>query len=145
MSVNPSEIARVADLRFNGDGLIGAIVQQAGASESGPPTGRVLMFAWMNREAIERTLSTGKMHYWSRSRQKLWLKGETSGHTQELVSWYCDCDGDALLFAVRQTGGACHTGYESCFFQPLNRAAAPLPVLESKRFDPAVAYAATRP
>ena len=80
------------------------------------------------------------MHFWSRSRQKLWLKGETSGHLQELVSWYRDCDGDALLFVVRQVGGACHTGYESCFFQELNEAAEPVAVAEIRRFDPAQAY-----
>jgi phosphoribosyl-AMP cyclohydrolase len=142
MSPNPTVSPTFDDLRFGPDGLIAAIVQQAGAADSGVPAGRVLMFAWMNRESLERTLATRKMHYWSRSRQKLWLKGETSGNTQELVSWYRDCDGDALLFVVRQTGGACHTGYESCFFQGLNIAAAPEPVAEAKRFDPAAAYGA---
>ena len=139
-SVSPS----FGDLRFGPDGLIAAIVQQAGASPSGLPAGRVLMFAWMNREALERTLATRKMHFWSRSRHQLWLKGETSGHVQEVVSWCRDCDGDALLFVVRQTGGACHTGYESCFFQALDFAGDPQPIAESKRFDPAVAYAAPR-
>ena len=101
--------------KFNADGLIAVIVQEASAEQ--PPRGRVLMMAWMNREALEMTLATGKMHYWSRSRQKLWFKGESSGHTQDVVRWYADCDEDCLLFEVKQTTGACHTGYESCFFQ----------------------------
>ncbi len=90
-------------LRFNADGLIPAIVQQAG-EDGAVPAGRVLMMAWINREALERTLATGFMHYWSRSRGKLWFKGESSGHRQEVVDWYRDCDGDTLLFTVRQTG-----------------------------------------
>ena len=140
MSETPTVSPTFDDLKFGRDGLIAAIVQQAGDADSGVPAGRVLMFAWMNRESLERTLATRKMHYWSRSRQKLWLKGETSGHTQELVRWFRDCDGDTLLFVVRQTGGACHNGYESCFFQGLNFAAEPVPVAEAKRFDPAEAY-----
>jgi phosphoribosyl-AMP cyclohydrolase len=140
MSEDPSVSPSFDDLRFTPDGLIAAIIQQANPSESGLPAGRVLMFAWMNREALARTLATRKMHFWSRSRKQLWLKGETSGHTQEVVTWYRDCDGDALLFVVRQVGGACHTGYESCFFQGLTFAAAPEVVAEAKRFDPAQAY-----
>lgn len=130
----------VNGLRFNADGLIPAIVQQA-AGEGGHPAGRVLMLAWMNREALEATVATGWMHYWSRSRQKLWLKGESSGHRQELVSWYRDCDGDTLLFAVRQQGGACHTGFESCFFQRLERDGTPAPIEETAVFDPGLVYA----
>ena len=97
------------DFKFTADGLIPAIVQQA--SEGNGPRGRVLMFAWMNREAIKKSLETGFMHYWSRSRKKLWLKGETSGHKQKISRWFVDCDRDVLLFEVEQTGGACHTGY----------------------------------
>ena len=140
MSVNPSITPALDALRYTPDGLIAAIVQQAADPAASTPAGRVLMFAWMNREALERTFVTGKMHYWSRSRNRLWLKGETSGHVQEVVSWYRDCDGDALLFAVRQTGGACHTGYESCFFQPLDFAGVALPVREDKRFEPEAVY-----
>jgi len=121
------------DFKFNQDGLIPVIVQEASATPR--PTGRVLMFAWMNRESLENTLRTGLMTYWSRSRARLWLKGETSGHTQRVLRWFVDCDRDVLLFEVEQTSGACHTGYESCFFQELDNYARPLPVQEPKLFD----------
>ena len=100
-----------ADLRFDkGDGLIPVIAQDF-------KTGRVLMLAYMNREAWLRTLETGKVHYWSRSRKKLWLKGETSGHVQLLKEAFVDCDLDTVLVKVEQKGGAaCHTGHRSCFF-----------------------------
>jgi phosphoribosyl-AMP cyclohydrolase len=92
-------------------GLLPAIVQDAG-------TGKVLMLAYMNELAWEKTLETGKAHYWSRSRQRLWLKGEESGHTQLLKEILLDCDLDAILLKVKQQGGAaCHTGYESCFYR----------------------------
>lgn len=123
-------------LRFNADGLIPVVTQQ-------PPGegGRVLMLAYMNRESLATTLSTGQMHYWSRSRGKLWLKGESSGHVQEVVAWFKDCDGDALLFHVRQRGGAaCHTGFQSCFFQPMLADGSPAPVAETPVFDPAEVY-----
>jgi len=100
----PSEIAE----RFERNELIAAIVQEATTLE-------VLMLAWMNREALELTLSTQRVTYWSRSRNSLWVKGETSGHTQELISLSYDCDGDALLLKVHQSGAACHTGEHSCF------------------------------
>ena len=119
--------------KFTPEGLIPVIVQEARGSAR--PAGRVLMFAWMNRESLARTLESGLMTYWSRSRGKLWLKGETSGHTQRVVRWFVDCDKDVLLFEVEQTSGACHTGYESCFFQELDREANPLPVAEKKLFD----------
>ena len=126
-------------LRFTSDGLIPAIIQQA--DDDGPsPDGRVLMMAWLNREALTATLDTGFMHYWSRSRGKLWFKGESSGHRQEVVAWFRDCDGDTLLFTVRQHGGACHTGYESCFFQRLERDGSPAVIEESPLFDPATVY-----
>ena len=80
------------------------------------------------------------MHYWSRSRRKLWLKGESSGHRQEVVNWFRDCDGDTLLFTVRQHGGACHTGYESCFFQRLHRDGSPATIEEAPRFDADAVY-----
>src|ERR1044071_1915738 len=97
-------------LKFNADGLIPAIVQ-----EQSP--GRVLMMAWMNRASLEKTLETGKTHFWSRSRQKFWMKGETSGHVQQVRDVAFDCDGDTLLIQVEQTGAACHEGYKSCFFR----------------------------
>lgn len=120
-------------LKYNADGLIPAIVQDA-------TTKRVLMMAWMNASSIEMTLEKGLMHYWSRSRQKYWLKGETSGHTQKVERWYVDCDADTLLFEVEQHGGACHTGHQSCFFQELDREGSPLEVSEAKVFDPAKTY-----
>jgi phosphoribosyl-AMP cyclohydrolase len=126
------------DFKFTSEGLIPAIVQQA--SGDGVPQGRVLMLAWMNREALEKSLETGFMHYWSRSQKKLWLKGETSGHKQKIRRWFADCDRDVLLFEVEQTGGACHTGYLSCFFQEFDQKAAPLPVRESKSFDETRVY-----
>ena len=126
------------DFKFTSDDLIPAIVQQAPAGDN--PGGRVLMFAWMNREALQKSLETGLMHFWSRSRKKLWLKGETSGHTQRIVRWHVDCDRDVLLFEVEQSGGACHTGYQSCFFQELDREALPLPVSEEKIFDDKSVY-----
>jgi phosphoribosyl-ATP pyrophosphohydrolase/phosphoribosyl-AMP cyclohydrolase len=97
-------------LRFNEHGLIPAIVQDVA-------TGRVLMLAYMNREALERTLATRLVHYWSRSRAQLWQKGETSGHLQHLRDLRYDCDADTLLVIVEQEGAACHTGEPSCFFQ----------------------------
>ncbi len=126
------------DFKFNGDGLIPVIVQEA--SDAPPARGRVLMMAWMNREALERTMTTGQMHYWSRSRGKLWFKGESSGHTQKVVRWYADCDKDTLLFEVLQSTGACHTGYESCFFQAYDLTGALLPVEEQPVFDPGQVY-----
>ena len=120
-------------LKYNADGLIPAIVQDA-------KTRRVLMMAWMNEAALQATLTTGAMNYWSRSRQKFWLKGETSGHTQKVVRWFADCDADTLLFEVEQTGGACHTGFESCFFQELDREGSPVAVVEARIFDPERAY-----
>lgn len=121
-------------LKYNSDGLIPAIVQDSTSHE-------VLMLAWMNETALRMTLESGFMHYWSRSRQKYWLKGETSGHTQKVVRWAVDCDADTLLFSVEQIGGACHTGHRSCFFQALDPAGAPLPVTEEKVFDPEATYA----
>lgn len=100
-------------IRFNGDGLVSAIAIDA-------EDGAVLMQAWMNREAVLETVARGEMVYFSRSRQKLWHKGETSGHTQQVLELWLDCDGDALLARVRQQGGiACHTGRKSCFYRKL--------------------------
>lgn len=99
-----------ATLSFDEAGLVPAVAQDAA-------TGEVLMLAWMNLEAVRRTLETGRVTYWSRSRQAFWVKGGTSGHVQALVELRVDCDGDALLVRVRQTGPACHTGARSCFFR----------------------------
>ncbi|PRY71038.1 phosphoribosyl-AMP cyclohydrolase [Halomonas ventosae] len=99
-------------IRFNADGLIPAIAQQH-------DSGEVLMMAWMNREALEETLRTGRVCYWSRSRGKLWRKGESSGQQQHLKGAALDCDGDTLLLQVAQTGPACHSGRRSCFYVAL--------------------------
>lgn len=120
-------------LKYNSDGLIPAIVQDA-------TTKRVLMMAWMNETSLQQTLASGQMHYWSRSRQKYWLKGETSGHTQTVRHWYVDCDADTLLFEVEQVGGACHTGFQSCFFQEMDRAGEPVTIVEQRMFDPSATY-----
>ncbi len=104
-----------ATLRFGADGLIPAIAQDAGTAE-------VLMFAWMNAESVTQTLATGRVTYWSRSRAAFWVKGETSGHVQELVEMRIDCDRDCLLILVRQTGPACHTGRHSCFYTAIRDA-----------------------
>lgn len=96
-------------IAFDARGLVPAIAQQH-------DSGEVLMMAWMNREAVERTLSTGAVHYWSRSRNRLWRKGESSGQTQTLEEMRVDCDGDTLLLLVDQKGMACHTGRRHCFF-----------------------------
>jgi phosphoribosyl-AMP cyclohydrolase len=97
------------NLVYNDQGLVPAIAQDV-------ETGEVLMMAWMNAEAVRRTLDTGRVTYWSRSRASFWIKGETSGHVQELVDLRIDCDRDCLLVTVRQTGPACHTGRRTCFF-----------------------------
>jgi len=99
-------------VKFDAAGLVPAIVRDE--------RGNVLMLAWMNREAFEKTIGTGKVHFWSRSRKKLWLKGESSGHFQEVKEIRLDCDGDAVLVTVRQSVGACHTGYYSCFYRRLD-------------------------
>ena len=98
-----------ASLRYNDAGLIPAIAQQH-------DTGEVLMLAWMNRTAVEETLTTGRVCYWSRSRGTLWRKGETSGHTQRLVELRFDCDADTVLLLIDQTGPACHTNRRNCFY-----------------------------
>ncbi len=103
MSFDPSTLV------YDNKGLIPCIAQQEG-------TGEVLMMAWMNADAVAKTLETGKVTYWSRSRQAFWIKGETSGHTQALVDLRVDCDRDCLLAIVRQEGPACHTNRRSCFY-----------------------------
>jgi phosphoribosyl-ATP pyrophosphohydrolase/phosphoribosyl-AMP cyclohydrolase len=100
------------ELKWDGDGLIPAVVQET-------ETGEVLMVAWMDREALAKTLGSGLAHFWSRSRRALWRKGETSGHTQHVDGLYADCDRDTLLVQAHQDGVACHTGARSCFFTRL--------------------------
>jgi len=100
------------ELRFDGQGLIPAVVQEA-------DSGALLMVAWMDRAAVEKTLASGVTHFWSRSRGESWRKGATSGHVQHVQAVYADCDGDTLLVQVHQEGAACHTGSRTCFFKPL--------------------------
>ncbi len=121
------------ELRFDGDGLIPAIAQDA-------VSGEVLMFAFMNRQSLEQTLERGEAVYWTRSRQRLWQKGEESGHTQKVLEIRTDCDKDVVLLRIEQTGGiACHTGRRGCFFNKLDKNsswAAVEPVIK----DPKVIY-----
>lgn len=105
------------EVGWNEEGLVPAIAQEAG-------TGRILMFAWMNRESLQQTVATGEATYWSRSRNKLWRKGEESGHVQRVREIRLDCDEDAILLSVEQVGGiACHTGRHNCFFRKLENGA----------------------
>jgi phosphoribosyl-AMP cyclohydrolase len=120
-------------LRFTRDGLIPAIVQE----ES---TGRVLMMAWMNRAALERTMELGKTVFWSRSRQRYWVKGETSGHVQKVRNIAFDCDGDTLLIQVEQVGAACHEGYKSCFFRSAGAKGETVEITEPRLRDPEEVY-----
>ncbi len=118
-------------VKFGHDGLVPAIIQDASSKE-------VLMMAYMNRKALEKTLKTGKTHFYSRSRRKLWLKGETSGHIQKVRGVYYDCDMDTLLVKVSQKGGACHEGYRSCFFRKGNGSRVRL--VGKRLFDPRKVY-----
>ncbi|HBG47226.1 MAG TPA: bifunctional phosphoribosyl-AMP cyclohydrolase/phosphoribosyl-ATP pyrophosphatase [Deltaproteobacteria bacterium] len=137
----------ISSVKFNESGLVPAIAQDSRTFE-------VLMMAWMNREALEKTLSTGKAHYFSRSRGSLWLKGETSGNLQEVSSVRYDCDGDTLLLLVEPMGAACHTGQRSCFYRSIGggevKPAGPAvlselsKVLEErKKADPSKSYVAS--
>ncbi len=113
--------AEIQSIRWNDDGLVPAIVQDEAS-------GQVLMMAWVNEESLRRTLSEGRTVFWSRSRQELWRKGDTSGDRQWLRAAHYDCDGDVLLFVVEQEGrGACHTGARSCFFRAFGDGSEPGP------------------
>ncbi len=97
-------------IKYDANGLVPAVIQDV-------DNGEVLMVAYMNRDSLQTTLETGKTHFWSRSRQKYWMKGESSGHTQEVKDVYIDCDADCVLIKVKQNVAACHTGYRSCFYR----------------------------
>jgi phosphoribosyl-AMP cyclohydrolase len=120
-------------LKFDANGLIPAIIQEY-------QTGRVLMMAWMNRASLENTVATGKTHFWSRSRQKFWMKGETSGHVQTVKDIALDCDGDVLLIQVEQTGAACHEGYRSCFFRSVEKDGKSVKITETRLETPEQIY-----
>lgn len=123
----------VSELKFDENGLITAIIQDVQTNE-------VLMVAYMNNEALLKTLESGVTHFWSRSRKKLWLKGESSGHVQSVKGIYVDCDGDALLVKVEQKGGACHTGYRSCFYRRLDPLNDCFETVGEKVFEPGQVY-----
>ena len=127
----PPAAALLGAIRFDDRGLVAAVAQQH-------DSGEVLMLAWMNREAVAETLRTGRVCYWSRTRGALWRKGETSGQAQRLVEMRLDCDGDALLLLVDQTGVACHTGRRSCFFRALRDGG--LAETAAPEVDPAALY-----
>ena len=120
-------------LKFTEEGLIPAIIQEAS-------TGRVLMMAWMNRASLESTLQSGQTHFWSRSRKKLWRKGEESGHTQAVKEIAFDCDGDTLLIQVEQIGPACHEGFKSCFFRSVTGDGATFKMTEAPLLSPEQIY-----
>jgi len=123
----------IKDVKFDANGLVAAIAQDY-------KTGEILMIAWMNKEALNKTLKTRKMHYWSRSRKKLWFKGEESGNVQVIKNIFIDCDRDAILAKVNQIGGAaCHTGYKTCFFTEI-LADGKLKEFGRKVFDPEKVY-----
>jgi len=124
-------------LKFDANGLIPAIIQDQ-------KTGRVLMFAWMNRASLEKTVATGKTHFWSRSRQKFWMKGESSGHTQAVKAIEFDCDGDVLLIQVEQIGAACHEGYRSCFFRAVQKDGTSYKIMEPQLKTPEDIYGEKR-
>ena len=119
-------------LKWTADGLIPAIVQDAA-------TGDVLMMAWMDRDAIRRTLATGQAHFYSRSRRASWHKGATSGHVQYVEAILVDCDADVLLIRARQVGGACHEGYRSCFFRRVDEHGR-LEIVSTPVFEPGDVY-----
>jgi phosphoribosyl-AMP cyclohydrolase len=124
---------QLSNLKFDSSGLIPAIIQDAA-------TGQVLMMAWMNRESLAKTLETGQTHFFSRSRNKLWLKGETSGHVQNVKSIATDCDQDVLLIKVEQVGAACHEGFYSCFFREYQQGADQWKIVGKKIFEPEKVY-----
>ena len=119
-------------LKYDASGLVPAVIQDA-------ENGEVLMVGFMNREAVDRTLETGRVTYWSRSRQKFWVKGETSGHFQHVIEVRTDCDRDCLLVRVRQEGVACHDGYRTCFYRAVD-ADRELQIVEERLVDPAEVY-----
>jgi len=120
-------------LKFDAQGLIPAIIQEQ-------KSGRVVMMAWMNRASLESTIATGKTHFWSRSRQKFWMKGEESGNTQTVKDIAFDCDADVLLIQVEQNGPACHEGYQSCFFRSVTDQAGNFKITEPQLLTPEQIY-----
>ena len=126
----------IDEIKFDANGLVPAIVEDAATHE-------VLMMAYMNRQAVLKTIKSGTAHFYSRSRKKMWLKGESSGHIQRVKKISLDCDGDTVLLSAIQTGGACHTGYRSCFFRVLSPGKK-WKSRERKLFDPEKVYGKAR-
>jgi phosphoribosyl-AMP cyclohydrolase len=120
-------------LKFDANGLIPAIIQDQASK-------RVLMMAWMNRASLEKTIETGRTHFWSRSREKFWMKGESSGHIQTVKDIAFDCDGDTLLIQVEQIGPACHEGYRSCFFASVQHGGRDFKITEAQLLSPEQIY-----
>ena len=126
------ELGNTLDLKFDANGLITAVAVDADSHE-------VLMVAFMNQAALEKTLATGKATYWSRSRQKFWVKGEESGHTQQVVGVFVDCDQDAVVVKVKQHGAACHNGFRTCFYRQI-QPGGDLATVEKPLVDPSQVY-----
>ncbi len=122
----------ISEMKYTDDGLIPAVCVDE-------ETRKVLMVAYMNADSLRDTITTGKTHFWSRSRQQYWMKGESSGHTQEVRAIYTDCDKDTLIVVVRQNGAACHKGYFSCFYRKLDDTGA-WEIVDEKVFDPDQVY-----
>lgn len=134
MSDPGRETGNKLEIKFNDQGLVPAIVQDA-------DTGQVLMMGWMNQAALQQTLATGKATFYSRSRNKMWVKGESSGHVQEVVEARVDCDQDTVLLRCKSHGPACHVGYRTCFYRAAD-ADGELTFVEEKTFDPDAVYKA---
>ncbi len=135
MAANPDiEMGKTLRVMFNADGLVPAIVQDVG-------TGEVLMMGWMNQAALDQTLSTGLATFYSRSRRKMWVKGETSGNTQEVVELRVDCDQDTILLRCKSHGPCCHVGYRSCFYRAAGEDGS-LRFVEQEAYDASAVYGA---
>lgn len=132
MTDSKRETGTMLDVTYNEQGLVPAIVQDA-------DTGQVLMLGWMNEAALRQTLSTGKATFYSRSRGKMWVKGESSGHIQQVIEARVDCDQDTILLRCKSHGPCCHAGYQSCFYRTAE-AGGQLRFVEEKVFDPATVY-----
>ncbi len=124
----------IEQVKFDKNGLVPVIIQDF-------ETSQVLMMGYMNKESLETTVKTGRTCFWSRSRGKLWIKGETSGHIQKVKEILIDCDNDTLLIKAEQIGGACHTGYRTCFYRKYDKS--DFTVIEEKLFDPEKIYKKT--
>ena len=133
MADKERDALQVEDMTYDANGLIPAVIQQH-------DTGEILMVAYMNKESLAKTIETGKTWFWSRSRQKYWMKGESSGHVQSVKDIAFDCDGDTLLIQVEQIGAACHEGYQSCFFRSVEDGGTGVRITEAQLMTPGQIY-----